>query len=154
MFSQACVKNSVHTVPSALRRPLQRTVRILLECILVQLCRISVGDSVSYNHTDRQRQRQLWSCDAWVDAWEWVWDPFWSVRVYSNRTLLLDTPLDTRCGYALTATYVVYGLLLATFFKLGEENYTHRCYLKYRNIPPEQSPIISGSHLYMEVGIC
>ena len=38
MFSQACVKNSVHRGGGEAwqeRRPLQRTVRILLECILV-----------------------------------------------------------------------------------------------------------------------
>ena len=44
MFSQACVKNSSHEgevhppprqTPSPLRRLLQRTVRIILECILV-----------------------------------------------------------------------------------------------------------------------
>ena len=37
MFSQPCVKNSVHTPPLAPRRPLQQTVHILLECILVYL---------------------------------------------------------------------------------------------------------------------
>ena len=44
MYSQACVKNSVHRgevytpgrPPPPPRRPLQRTVRILLECVLVK----------------------------------------------------------------------------------------------------------------------
>ena len=28
------------------------------------------------------------------DAWEWVWDRFWSFTMHSNGTLLLDAPLD------------------------------------------------------------
>ena len=41
-----------------------------------------------------------------LDTWEWIWDPFWSVTMYSNGTLLLDVlfdaPLDAQCGYALS----------------------------------------------------
>ena len=46
-----------------------------------------------------------WSGDACHDAWEWVWDRFWSITMHSNGTLPLDVPLaalvDARCGYAL-----------------------------------------------------
>ena len=48
---------------------------------------LSVVFILSYKHT--KRQRQLWSFAAYHDAWEWVWDRFWSVTMYSNGTLPL-----------------------------------------------------------------
>ena len=57
---------------------------------------------LSYEHTDLQRQRQLWSFAAWVAAWEWVWDRFWSGKMHSNGTLPLT--LAARCVHALKLT--------------------------------------------------
>ena len=35
--------------------------------------------TLSYEHTERQRLMQVNG-----DAWEWVWDPFWSVTMHFN----------------------------------------------------------------------
>ena len=37
---------------------------------------------------------------AYGDAWEWIWDRFWSVTMYFNG--MVPLPLDARCVYALT----------------------------------------------------
>ena len=39
-----------------------------------------------------------WNHYVQGDAWEWVWDRFWSITMHSNGTLL-DAPLDAQCGY-------------------------------------------------------
>ena len=63
---------------------------------------------LGHNHTERQASSVIlyiinyWSGDACHDAWEWVWDPFWSVTMHSNGTLPLDALLDARCGYAFS----------------------------------------------------
>ena len=46
MFSQACVKNSVHKRDG----PLQRTVRILLECILVFIFLLTNGKTKFFDY--------------------------------------------------------------------------------------------------------
>ena len=56
----------------------------------------------------RQRQRQGLIMQVNGDAWEWVWDRFWSVTMHSNEnyltlrmTLPLPLMLDARCVYSL-----------------------------------------------------
>ena len=50
---------------------------------------------LSCKHTERQAADLHW---VYADAWEWIWDPFWSFTMHSNGTL----SLDARCGYTLT----------------------------------------------------
>ena len=43
--------------------------------------------------------------DDWVDAWEWIWDRFSSVTIYSdgsgNASVNAATVADAQCVYAL-----------------------------------------------------
>ena len=60
-------------------------------------------EPLEYKHTERQassiQAAAFRSFDACHDAWEWIRDQFWSVTMHSNLTMLLDAPLDARCGY-------------------------------------------------------
>ena len=66
-------------------------------------------------HTERQAA--VAAADLhWVygDAWEWVWDRFWSVTIHSNGTLplplMLDMPLDARCEHSLIVQSNMYSI--------------------------------------------
>ena len=63
--------------------------------------------TLSGEHTERQAAAAVTDL-YWVygDAWECVWDRFWSITMYFNGMvsllLPLPLPLDARCVYALT----------------------------------------------------
>ena len=64
----------------------------------IQICFLSC------KHTERQVADLHW---VYGDAWEWIWDPFWSVTMHSNGTLPLDALLDARCVHTLTLDFTL-----------------------------------------------
>ena len=70
------------------------------QCIPMGPCRLTLGNG-SGTHFGASQCIQMGPCH---DGWEWIWDPFWSITMYSNGTL----QLDARCGYSLNPPSVCY----------------------------------------------
>ena len=58
----------------------------MLMLVIIVKNRFFLGQSLSYEHTERKRQRLM---RVNGDAWEWVRDPFWNVTMHFNGTLPL-----------------------------------------------------------------